>query len=64
MPCSWECNRGSGITLAMYHRLQWYGLRKEDEPLFMGYGTPFYSTNVSDGLISLLQRGQNSTTIA
>jgi len=24
MPCGWECNRRSGITLAMRHRLQWF----------------------------------------
>ena len=37
MPCSWEGNRGSGVTLAMRHRLQWFihlqahSLRKGDE---------------------------------
>ena len=37
MPCGWEGNRRSGITLAMRHRLQWFihlqahGLRKGDE---------------------------------
>jgi len=34
MPCGWEGNRGSGVVLAMRHRLQWFihlrahGLRK------------------------------------
>ena len=37
MPCGWEGNRRSGVTLAMRHRLQWFihirahGLRKGDE---------------------------------
>jgi len=36
MPCGWEGNRGSGVALAMRHRLQWFihlrahGLRKGD----------------------------------
>ena len=35
MPCGWEGNRRSGVTLAMRHRLQWflhmqaYGLDRE-----------------------------------
>ena len=37
MPCGWEGNWSSGVTLAMHHRLQWFihlqaqGLRKGDE---------------------------------
>ena len=37
MPCGWEGNRRSGVTLAMRHRLQWFihlraqGLGKGDE---------------------------------
>ena len=37
MPCGWEGNRRSGVSLAMRHRLQWFihlrirGLRKGDE---------------------------------
>ena len=37
MPCGWEGNRKSGVTLAMRHRLRWFiylrahGKRKGDE---------------------------------
>jgi len=24
MPCGWEGNHGSGIALAMHHRLKWF----------------------------------------
>ena len=24
MPCGWEGNRGSGVALALLHRLQWF----------------------------------------
>jgi len=39
MPCGWEGNRRSGVSLAMRHRLQWLihlradGLRERDEDL-------------------------------
>jgi len=45
MPCGWEGNRRSGITLAMRHGLQWFihlrahDLRKEDEH-------PAYTTGI------------------
>ena len=45
MPCGWEGNRRSGVTLAMRHRLQWFiqlwahGLRKGDEhPAYTPHG--------------------------
>jgi len=37
MPCGWEGNRSSGVTLALHHRLKWFihlrahGLRNGDE---------------------------------
>ena len=48
MPCSWEGNRRSGVTLAVRHRLNWFihlwahGLDREistPPTLLMGYGT-------------------------
>ena len=52
MPCGWEGNRRSGITLAMHHRLQWFihlwahGLDMEmstPPTLLVGYGTLYCS---------------------
>ena len=55
MPCGWEGNRRSGVTLAMCHRLQWFihprahGLRKgEQHPAYTPRGVwnpfTFYDT--------------------
>ena len=45
MPCGWEGNRRSGVTLAVHHRLQWfihlraYGVRKGGEhPAYTPHG--------------------------
>ena len=71
MPCGWEGNRRSGVTLAMHHRLQWFihlwahGLRKGDEyPAYTAHGVwhmlPFLTVSQYASSMSNLLSGSLS----